>query len=191
MTELVELVDLAKAGDREAFDEIVRLTYKDTYTLARRLAGNDEDAHDIVQEAYIKAYRNIGGFRGEAAFSTWMYRVTANAASTYLSKRSNKRHERITEEMQVVDERRDIQPEIRAEALIEGRILAHALDSLPDNLRQVIILRDVYEMTHEEIAEELGINEATAKVRLHRARKKLKDRLFGGSSDEGDIADAV
>ena len=191
MAELLELVELAQQGDRQAFDEIVRLTYRDTYTLARRLASNDEDAHDIVQEAYIKAFRNIAGFRGDAAFSTWMYRVTANAASTYLSKKSNRKHERIPEEMQIVDERRDIQPEVRAEALIDGRVLAQALDSLPDNLRQVVILRDVYEMTHEEIAAELGINEATAKVRLHRARKKLKDRLFGGSSNEGDIADAV
>jgi RNA polymerase sigma-70 factor, ECF subfamily len=191
MADLLELVELAKAGDREAFDEIVRLTYRDTYTLARRLASNEEDAHDIVQEAYIKAFRNIAGFRGDAAFSTWMYRVTSNAASTYLSKRSNRKHERMPDEMQVVDERREIQPEIRAEALIDGRILAQALDGLPDNLRQVIVLRDVYDMTHEEIAQELGINEATAKVRLHRARKKLKDRLFGGSSNEGNIADAV
>lgn len=189
MAELLELVEAAKAGDQKAFDEIVKLTYRDTYTLARRLTGNEEDARDVVQEAYIKAYRNIAGFRGDAAFTTWMYRVTANAASTYLGKKSNKRHERIPEEMQVVDERRDIQPEIRAEALIDGRALGHALDELPHNLRQVVVLRDVYDMTHEEIAKELGINEATAKVRLHRARKKLRDRFF--VRGEGDIADAV
>src|SRR5437764_7925319 len=83
----VELISAAKAGDREAFDELVRLTFVDTFTLARRLTGNEEDARDVVQDAYLRAWRGIGKFRGEAAFSTWMYRITANAAASLMHKR--------------------------------------------------------------------------------------------------------
>ena len=77
-----ELVGAAQAGDRRAFDEFVRRTFVDTFTLARRLTGNEEDARDVVQEAYLRAWKGIGKFRGDAAFSTWLYRITANAAAS-------------------------------------------------------------------------------------------------------------
>mgnify|MGYP002075145279 CR=1 FL=1 len=79
-----ELVAAAQEGDRAAFDELVRRTYADTYTLAYRLCGDEEDARDVVQEAYLRAYRGLRRFRGDAQFSTWMYRITANCASTFL-----------------------------------------------------------------------------------------------------------
>ena len=82
-----ELIGAAQSGDREAFDELVRRTFVDTFTLARRLTGNEEDARDVVQDAYLRAWRGIGKFRGEAQFSTWMYRITANAAATHMRKR--------------------------------------------------------------------------------------------------------
>ena len=71
----------ARAGRPAAFDELVRRTYVDTYTLAVRLTGNEEDARDVVQEAYLRAWKGIGRFRGDAQFTTWMYRITANASS--------------------------------------------------------------------------------------------------------------
>ena len=79
----VELISAAKAGDRRAFDELVRRSFVDTFTLARRLTGNEEDGRDVVQDAYLRAWRGIGKFRGDAQFSTWMYRITANAAATH------------------------------------------------------------------------------------------------------------
>ena len=79
--EEAELIGAAQGGDRAAFDELVRRTFVDTFTLARRLTGNEEDARDVVQDAYLRAWRGIGKFRGEAQFSTWMYRITANAAA--------------------------------------------------------------------------------------------------------------
>ncbi len=182
--ELTDLVDKAKAGDQRAFEEIVQLTYRDAYTLARRLTGSNEDAADVVQEAYIKAYRNIGSFRGDAAFSTWMYRITANCASTYLSRHSNRKHESLAEDEELVDTRTDTDPEVRADNMIDAQILAQALDILPETLRQVVVLYDIYDMSHEQIAKELGINEATAKVRLHRARKKLRERLFPDKGED-------
>src|SRR5712692_645122 len=87
----VELISAAKAGDRRAFDELVRRSFVDTFTLARRLTGNEEDGRDVVQDAYLRAWRGIGKFRGDAQFSTWMYRITANAAASNVQRRRRHR----------------------------------------------------------------------------------------------------
>ena len=89
--DLATLVTAAQEGDRHAFDEIVRRTYVDTYTLAVRLTASEEDARDVVQEAYLRAWKGLRKFRGDAQFSTWMYRITANRAATLTSKRRRQR----------------------------------------------------------------------------------------------------
>src|SRR5882762_785140 len=91
--DLADLVAAARAGDRAAFDQLVRATYADMYTLAYRLTGNEEDARDVVQDAYLRAYKGLRRFRGDAQFSTWMYRITANCASSLLSKRARDGHD--------------------------------------------------------------------------------------------------
>src|SRR3954453_19402691 len=88
--DLTGLVESAREGSRTAFDELVRRTYVDTYTLAVRLTGNEEDARDVVQEAYLRAWKGIRRFRGDSLFTTWMYRITANTAYTHVQRR--KRH---------------------------------------------------------------------------------------------------
>jgi RNA polymerase sigma-70 factor (ECF subfamily) len=176
--EVADLVIAARDGDREAFDEIVRITHAETYTLAFRLTGNEEDARDVVQEAYFRAFRGLKRFRGDAQFSTWMYRITANCASTLLSGRRRRRHEELPDDMPLADLHPDIDPVAMAEAGLLRSRLSEALQELPPKLRAVVILRDVYDLPHEAIAEELGITEAAAKVRLHRARRKLRERLF-------------
>src|SRR5712691_7275037 len=87
------LVAVARDGDRSAFEELVRRTYVDLFTLAVRLTGNEEDARDVVQDAYLRAWKGIGKFRGDAQLSTWLYRITANCASTHLSRRRRTRTE--------------------------------------------------------------------------------------------------
>ena len=182
--EVAELVAAAKDGDREAFDELVRVTYADTYTLAYRLTGNEEDARDVVQEAYLRAFRGVRSFRGDAQFSTWMYRITANCAATHLGRRNRHRHDELDESSPVADPRPDHDPQLWADADdMRGR-LRTALDGLPPRLRSVVILRDVYDLPHEAIAAELGISESAAKVRLHRARNRLRDQLFGRRQGE-------
>jgi RNA polymerase sigma-70 factor, ECF subfamily len=176
--ELAHLVDAAKSGDDSAFEQLVEATYKDTYTLAFRLTGNEEDARDVTQEAYLRAYRGLPRFRGDAQFTTWMYRVTANCAATYLQRRGRHRHDELPDAAELIDLRTDVDPELRADAGdLRGRLLM-ALDELPPKLRAVVVLRDVYEMSHEAIATELGISATAAKVRLHRARHKLRSELF-------------
>jgi RNA polymerase sigma-70 factor (ECF subfamily) len=187
--EVAHLVTAARGGDRAAFDELVRATYGDTYTLALRLTGNEEDARDVVQEAYIRAFRGLGRFRGDAQFSTWMYRITANCANTHLSKRSRHRHEVLDEADPVPDDRPTSDPQLQADATALRQRLTGALADLPPKLRQVVVLRDIYDLPHEAIAEELGISETAAKVRLHRARKKLREDLFPRRVEEA--ADAV
>lgn len=177
-SELADLVAAAIGGDREAFDELVRATYADAYTLAYRLTGNEEDARDVVQDAYLRAYKGLKKFRGDASFSTWLYRITANCASSYLVKRNRDRHEDLDDEKSLADERPDIDPEQRIDIAAERQRLTDALQALPPDMRAVVVLRDVYDLPHEAIAAELGITEGAAKVRLHRARKKLRERLF-------------
>jgi RNA polymerase sigma-70 factor (ECF subfamily) len=182
-----ELIAAAERGEREAFDELVRRTFVDTFTLARRLTGNEEDARDVVQEAYLRAWRAIGKFRGEAAFSTWMYRITANAAASHMRKRSRQRTESIDEILEPVDVRPEAQPASAAESAETLDRISVALDDLPPKLRVMVVLKDVYGLPHETIAEELGITVPAAKVRLHRARRKLRDMLY----EEGAEAHAV
>jgi RNA polymerase sigma-70 factor (ECF subfamily) len=180
----VELVAAAKGGDITAFEELVRASQAEVYTLAYRLTGNEEDARDVAQEAYLRAFRSLKRFRGDARFSTWMHRITANCALTFLAKRTKGRHEELSSDESVADERPESSPEMMAEAeFVRGR-LTDALSELPPRLRAVVVLRDVYDLPHEAIAAELGISQEAAKVRLHRARRKLRERLFPMPGEE-------
>src|SRR5256885_4836325 len=183
-----ELVAAAKAGDRSAFEELVRATYADAYTLAYRLTGDEEDARDVVQDAYLRAYKGLKRFRGDAQFSTWMYRIVANCAATDLAKRNKTRHEDLSDDGPFADERPEIDPEIMAEAASLRDRVGVALRDLPPRLRAVVVLRYVYDLPHEAIAAELGITEAAAKVRLHRARRKPREPLFPMRGEGGGRA---
>ncbi len=176
--ELEGLVAAARDGDQEAFEQLVRATYTETYTLAYRLTGDEEDARDVVQESYFRAYKGLRRFRGDAQFTTWLYRITANCATTHLGRRAKHRHEELLDDAPLVDTAPDLDPQARAEASATRHRLEQALRTLPPRLRAVVVLRDVYDLPHEAIAAELGISESAAKVRLHRARKKLREQLF-------------
>jgi RNA polymerase sigma-70 factor (ECF subfamily) len=182
---LEPLVAAAREGDRLAFDELVRRTYVETYTLAMRLTAHEEDARDVVQETYLRAWRGIGSFRGDAQFTTWLYRITANTAYTTVRKRRRHRTEPLdTMLVEPAEVRLESSPEESAEQSAMLDRLAVALDQLPPKLRVLVVLKDVYGMSHEEIAEELGISVSAAKVRLHRGRKKLRDLLHEDSGSE-------
>ena len=144
----------------------------------------------MVQEAYIRAFRGLSRFRGDAQFSTWMYRITANCANTHLVKRTKHRHEVLDDADP--DRRRSARRRSPAPGRRHGAARPRspvALEDLPPKLRQVVVLRDIYDLPHEAIAAELGISETAAKVRLHRARKKLREDLFPRRVEEA--ADAV
>ena len=176
--ELSELVVAARDGDQLAFEQLVKATYAGTYTLAYRLTGDEEDARDVVQESYLRAFKGLKRFRGDAQFTTWLYRITANCASTHLGRRSKHRHDELLEDAPLADVDPTHDPQMRTEGNATRTRLNAALRDLPPRLRAVVVLRDVYDLPHEAIAAELGISESAAKVRLHRARKKLRETLF-------------
>jgi RNA polymerase sigma-70 factor, ECF subfamily len=180
---LDEVVAAARSGDRDAFAALVRATYDDTYTLAYRLTGNEEDARDVVQETYLRAYRSIDRFRGEAKITTWLYRITANCASTQLGSRRRHRHEPLDLTVEPADLTPASDPLDRAVAADLRATVETAIAELPPRLRAVVVLRDVYDLPHDAIAAELGITETAAKVRLHRARRALRARCFPDRKD--------
>ncbi|MEM7141680.1 MAG: sigma-70 family RNA polymerase sigma factor [Actinomycetota bacterium] len=173
-----DLVQWAVDGEREAFDEMVRRTHRDAFGLALRLTNDEEDARDVVQDAYLRAYRSLDKFRGDAQFSTWLYRIVANCASTLTGKRARHRHEVLPDESAVAELRPDFDPAVQAEVAGLRADLDAAIRDLPPRLRAVVVLRDVYDLSHEAIADELDISVSAAKVRLHRARRRLRERVF-------------
>src|SRR5262249_5835710 len=178
-TELDRMVAAAADGDRRAFDELVRRTYVDTYTLAMRLTADEEDARDVVQETYLRAWKGLKGFRGDAQFSTWLYRITANTAYTTVKRRRRHRADALDAMLEEpVETRIEAQPEESATQAAALARLAGAAEHLPPKPRVLVVLKDVYGLSHEEIAEELGISVSAAKVRLHRGRKRLRDLLY-------------
>lgn len=182
------LVDAARRGDRQAFDQLVRLTWASTYTLAYRLTGDVEDALDVTQESYLKALKGLPRFRGEARFSTWMYRVTANCASNHRARSKRRGHDHLDpdkmDELRARDGRADHDPEAVATAGDDRLALEQALMRLPLRLRQVVVLRDVYDLSHKAIAAELGTSEAAAKMGIQRARKRLREDLSRDLADQ-------
>jgi len=193
--DLTPLVVAARDGDRAAFDELVRRTWAETYALAHRLTGDREDALEVCQEAYLRAHRALRRFRGDARFTTWLYRITANCAATHVGRRRRHRHEDL-EAVDPEDRTPAHDPVGRAEAAhLQERVRA-AIAALPPRLRAVVVLRDVYDLSHEAIAAELGISTAAAKVRLHRARRRLRDDIFlqavaGRPSAEPDSREGI
>lgn len=178
------LVDAAKGGDEYAFEVLVRATYKDLYALAFRITGNSEDAHDIIQETYLRVFKFLNKFRGDSAVTTWMYRIAANCSATLMANRGKSAHQLLDENTPVADHRPDDDPEEVVSALCERDRILLGIKELPMSLRAVLILSDVYHLPHAAIAAELSITETAAKIRLHRARKLLRQRLFPDQSSQ-------
>ncbi len=171
-----ELLAACRRGDREAFEEVVRRTHRHVYTQALRLVGDRLEAEDVAQEAYLRVFRGLAGFRGDAQFETWLYRIVSNAAMSHLRKR--RRFGELVRDS--LEEPRELPSPVRvAEEAVDRDSLTKALDSLQPSLRVVVIMKDVYGLSCREIGDQIGVSEGAVKVRLHRARKRLKEILFG------------
>jgi RNA polymerase sigma-70 factor (ECF subfamily) len=150
--------------------------------LALRLVGNEHDARDVLQDAYLRAFRSLRKFRGDAAFATWLHRITVNCSATFVAKRRRSSHVELNDDLEVLELRAESDPEAAAGTADDHQRLVEALADLPDQMRMVVVLRDVYDLAHEEIARELGISQTAAKVRLHRARRRLREQLFAAGT---------
>lgn len=167
-----ELVARAKAGDSEAFEELYRENVGRIYAVCLRMTRNKTQAEDLTQEAFIRAWQKIDGFRGDSAFSTWLHRLAVNLVLTALKTQSRKAEKVFTTDDLVPFER----PEIQKKPGIKMDLEA-AIAKLPDRARQVFILYEVEGYKHEEIAGMLGIAAGTTKAQLHRARNMLREVL--------------
>lgn len=175
------MLEGCRRGDPTAFEEVVRRTYRQVYTQALRLVGDPQEAEDVAQEAYSRAFRGLPGFRGESSFETWLHRIVSNAAMTHL--RTKRRFPDLASEDE--DPRLDSPaPGGTEEATVDRDALVRALQTLPPAMRWIVVQKDVYELSCREIADELGISEGAVKVRLHRARRRLKAQLFGPEGDD-------
>jgi len=178
-----ELVSKAKSGDREAFGALVEGHQAMVYSLAFRMVGNPEDAADLTQEAFLSAWRALGGFDGRSAFGTWLYRLTSNACIDFLRRESRRGALSMTragedgeEQLEVPDDR--YAPE-RMLARQEARqALERGLRRLSPEHRQILLLRELEGLSYAEIARRLRLEEGTVKSRIARARLALR-RFMG------------
>jgi RNA polymerase sigma-70 factor, ECF subfamily len=170
-----ELVEACRRGDAGAFEELVRTTHRTIYGVVLRITGNPEDAADVTQEVYVRVWKSLRGFRGEANLATWMHRVATNAALTHLRRRG--RMAEPVEEESMVERIATVGSE---DARIDADEIEASLARLPDGYRVVVVLKDVYGMSCDEIGRRLGLTEGAVKVRLFRARRKLAEDLTRG-----------
>lgn len=166
----VRLLNAARAGDARAMEALYREHSGRVYSVVRRIVGDDHLAEDVSQDAWIRAFEKLGSFRGDAAFGTWLHRLAVNAALTRL-----RRHAR-RPDVELAAERPTPPPE-PDEVVLNQRVLGQALDRLPDGYRRVLVMHDVEGMTHEEIAERMGIATGTSKSQLHKARARMREYL--------------
>src|SRR5467141_551584 len=188
-----ELAQRISAGDKQAFELLMRRHNQILYRTARSILRDDADAEDAVQEAYLLAYRGMRGFRGDAKLSTWLVRIVVNGAIGRARKRSRgaeiiELSGETQEDGEVVegnmDETLPEQPEGAAQRAQTRRLLEAKIDELPDAFRTVFVLRALEELSVEETAAALGIPEATVRTRFFRARGLLR----GALSKEIDLA---
>jgi len=180
------LVELACRHDGAAFRQIMQRHNRRLFRVARSVLGNDSEAEDVVQEAYMRAFSHLGGFRREARLSTWLTRIVLNEALGRLRQRrplvdlasidaiSEQGRDRIT---MLPSAFRDGDPEAAAARAEVRRLVERAVDQLPEAFRMVFVLRDMEDMSIEETAAHLGLRPETVKTRLHRARRLLRQSL--------------
>ena len=175
-----QLVRKSQEDDERAFGELVSRYESKVYSLALKMLRNPEDAEDVLQDTFLRAYRGIKSFKGNSTFSTWIYRITANSALMRLRKRQLP-----TVSIDDADERETpINIADWAPGPVEQMLnqetqaaMTEAIEALPPEFRQVFVLRDVEELSNAEVAEILDLSVAAVKSRLHRARLKVRNRL--------------
>ena len=174
-----ELIQAARGGDEAAFEQLVRLHEKKIYNLCLRMCGNAEDAAEAAQDTFLALWRGLEGFREDAALATWLYRLASNACIDLL-----RRGKRTVDGVSLDDE--DIHLEVRdhaptPEQHIEGqetrRLLHEGLAALPEDYRQVLVLRELEQLSYDEICKVTALELGTVKSRINRARLLLRNYL--------------
>ena len=187
------IVQRVLEGDTNAFEELVLEYEKKVYSVALRMLNNSEDAADMTQEAFIKAYNSLSGFRGDSKFSVWLTRIVSNLCLDFM--RSRNRRPTVSLSMEDEDGE-DVQldiadssqsPEELLERSLTRESVRRGLQSLPEDYREILLLREIQGLSYDEIAAALDIEVGTVKSRIFRGRKKLCDYLI----KDGNIPEFV
>ena len=180
----LELVDQARQGDTTAFGELVNRYERNIFRLARHITQNEEDAEDVLQEAFLKAFSNLGQFQGHSKFYTWLVRIAVNESLMKLRRRKSDKLVSLDEPVETEQDAvpREIaawdeNPEQKYGRAEMNAILAKAIDSLSPGFRTVFLLRDVEDLSTEETATALDLSIPAVKSRLLRARLQLREKL--------------
>lgn len=180
-----ELVTRSKNGDLQAFEELVCLYERKVYTLAYRMMGNYDDANDLAQETFLRAFRAIGGFRGDASFSTWISHIVTNLCRDELRKRYRISVESLEQEVCLGDAEvkkqipsTDPGPDEIYEKYELQQELQELLSTLSPEFRLALVLRDIQGFSYQEIAEQMECSLGTVKSRINRARNFLKEKIL-------------
>jgi RNA polymerase sigma-70 factor (ECF subfamily) len=177
-----DLVARATTGDLESFNQLVSRWERPIYALAYRTLGREEEARDVVQEAFLRAFRGLKGFKGEAKFSSWLYRITLNLCRDWIRRERRAPIVQVPEGVDPVD-MADAQasPEPSVEDLVADRemsaAVARAMAELPEEQRTAIMLKEYHGLTFQEIADQLDCPLSTVKTRLYQGLSVLRRRL--------------
>lgn len=178
-------------GDTNAFEELVLEYEKKVYNVALRMVNNQEDAEDITQEAFIKAYNSLSGFRGDSKFSVWLTRIVSNMCLDLIRSRGRRPTISLSVEdedgenveLEISDMRQS--PETLMDQQLTKESVRRGLKQLPDEYREILLLREIQGLSYEEISAALDLEVGTVKSRIYRGRKKLCDYLI----KDGNIPD--
>jgi RNA polymerase sigma-70 factor, ECF subfamily len=167
-----QAIEACRRGEREAFDRLVERYQRDVYRLCYRFVNNHEDANDLAQEAFVKAYRALDRFRGDSAFSTWLYRIAVNACLNYRAAKKPRADE-------IPDSLADPRPRADEGILSDerSRVVRAAIERLPEKQRATVILKTYHDLSHEEVASVLGSTVGTVKANLFHGLANLKKIL--------------
>ncbi len=178
------LIEKCKQGDRKAFDTLIRNYEKRVYNLAYRLSGHYDEANDISVDAFIRVFQALRLFRGDANFSTWLFRIVTNVYLDRRKRTRNKQHLSLEEYIELEENSvaRQVEdpaptPDMRAEASERKDLMQQAINNLPDYQRAMIVLYHTEGLSYDEIAEVMALPIGTVKSRLNRARLTLREKL--------------
>ena len=174
------LVDRARLGDRHAFDLLVLKYQSRLLSLVSRLVSNQNDALDVLQDTFVKAYRSLNTFRGESAFYTWLYRIAVNTAKNHLAARAKESKDisldvEVTGELPVLEDLSAPEDQAGAEEL--QRAILHSIEQLPDDLKHALTLRELEGMSYDEIALAMDCPIGTVRSRIFRARDHIVQEI--------------
>jgi RNA polymerase sigma-70 factor, ECF subfamily len=182
-----DLVAVFQSGDFSAFDELVRRWEGKIQGAVYRIMGSEEDARDLSQEAFLRAFRNLGRFKGEARFSSWLYQIALNLCRDRMRRKKGKSWvswDELAERGEGPVQSQGPSAVELVEASDRARWIAAAVASLSDDQREVVVLKEYQGLTFQEIADTLGIPASTVKTRLYRALSELRTRLASPQSGE-------